>query len=132
MMADRFPDDLFEQIRQLAARVDHLEAQLRQRPGVTKASQGWLLADMSVPTVPSGHVQIGCASGDFYVATSDGEVKRMPGVGSSVVTPDVDLSDAPSSYNQTWAQAHVASTSSIYQSFLQLLDSLGGAGFIEF
>lgn len=117
MTDSRFPDDLFEQLRQLTARVAQLEAQQGQRPGVTKASQGWLMVDMSIPSVPAGHVQIGSNDGDLYVALSDGTVKRPPGTGGSVESPTVNLSNAPAAYDVDWAQDLATSVSAIYQSY---------------
>ncbi|MEV4574913.1 hypothetical protein AB0K16_16825 [Nonomuraea jabiensis] len=72
---DRYPDDVFAEIRDLYKRVEQLEAQLGQRAPLTTASQGWLLADMTIPSVPAEHVQIGSNGEDLFVARPSGSVK---------------------------------------------------------
>lgn len=96
---DRYQDDLFEQIRRLTARIETLEAQLHQRPGATRASQGWLLADMGLPTVPAGFTQIGSAGGEFYAKNSAGTVKRLFNQTASVSS--IGDSDAGPAYDAT-------------------------------
>lgn len=104
-MPDRYPDNLFEEIRRLTARIDALEAQLRQRPGVTQASQGWLLSDMAIPSVSAGQCQIGCNSSEFYAATSSG-VKRLflQAAATSTQVPLETDASAPGSYSTAWGQ----------------------------
>lgn len=130
-MADRYPDDLFEQIRQLAARVEQLEAQSRQRPGATKASQGWRMTDMSVPSVGPGEIQIGCSDGTFFVATSDG-VQHMPSIGAAVAQPSYAMEPPDVDYDMEQIASMVITIDSLFEAFLELLDSLQGAGLIEF
>lgn len=103
---DRYPDDLFEQVRQLTARVAQLEAQLQQRAPLTSASQGWRLSDMSIPSVAAGEIHIGSAGGEFFSVNSAGTVKRMFVQAAAVATQaalETDVS-APASYSATWGQ----------------------------
>ncbi|MEU6710017.1 hypothetical protein ABZ897_00945 [Nonomuraea sp. NPDC046802] len=130
-MPDRFPDDLFEQIRQLTARVDQLEAQLQQRPGVTKASQGWRMADMTIPSVGSGEIHIGSNGGDFFVSTTSG-TKSIPGVANNVNIPDINPIAAPSNYTLAWGQNVVSMIVSDHNALVNLRLSLQSAGFIGF
>lgn len=73
---DVYPSDATARIRQLEKDVAELKALLQARPGQTQASKGWLLADMSIPTVSAGTVHIGSNGGDFFAATTSG-TKRM-------------------------------------------------------
>lgn len=75
-MPDVYPGDLLAEIRDLRKRVEDLEALLKARTPITSASKGWLLTDMSIPTVSAGTVHIGSNGGDFFAATTSG-TKRM-------------------------------------------------------
>ncbi|MGA4989856.1 hypothetical protein [Nonomuraea bangladeshensis] len=83
---DRYPDDLFAVIRELTARVEQLEAQLRQRAPLTTASQGWKMTDMAIPSVGPGEIQIGSNGGELFVATESG-TKRLNQLNVPVATP---------------------------------------------
>jgi hypothetical protein len=73
---DVYPSDAAARIRQLEKDVAELKALLQARPGQTQASKGWLLTDMSIPTVSAGTVHIGSNGGDFFAVTTAG-TKRM-------------------------------------------------------
>ena len=75
-MPDVYPSDAAARIRQLEKDVAELKALLQARPGQTQASKGWLLTDMSIPTVSSGTCHIGCNNSDFFAQTTAG-TKRM-------------------------------------------------------
>ena len=76
LVPDVYPGDAAARIRQLEKDVAELKALLQARPGQTQASKGWLLSDMSIPTVSAGTVHIGSNGGDFFAATTAG-TKRM-------------------------------------------------------
>jgi hypothetical protein len=76
LVPDVYPSDATARIRQLEKDVAELKALLQARPGQTQASKGWLLTDMSIPTVSAGTVHIGSNGGDFFAATTSG-TKRM-------------------------------------------------------
>ncbi|MER7361953.1 hypothetical protein [Nonomuraea wenchangensis] len=86
-----YPGDPWERIRQLERDVEELKALLSARQPLTAASQGWRMADMGIPSVSAGQVQIGSNGGDFYVATASG-VKRIPDLSLPGVTPDYPTS----------------------------------------
>jgi hypothetical protein len=74
---DVYPGDAAARIRQLEKDVEELKALLRQRPATTSASLGWRMANMSIPSVGPGEIQIGSNDGELYVQTESG-TKRLP------------------------------------------------------
>jgi hypothetical protein len=97
----RYADDLFEQIRQLTARVALLEAQLKQRPALTQASQGWRMTEMSIPSVGDGEIHIGANDGELFVTTPSG-TKRLNQVNVPVARPQYPSSfDSPATIGGT-------------------------------
>jgi hypothetical protein len=76
LVPDVYPSDAAARIRQLEKDVAELKALLQARPGQTQASKGWLLTDMSIPTVSAGTCHIGCNNSDFFAQTAAG-TKRM-------------------------------------------------------
>lgn len=128
---DRFPDDLFGEIRRLTARVEALEAQLRARPALTAASQGWLMSNRSVPSVSSGEIHIGCNAGDFYVSTASG-TKRIPGVAAAVTAPNPTLSNAPGTYDQAHSQQLAVACDDFRIAWAALIPALKTAGLMAF
>jgi hypothetical protein len=98
---DRYPDDLFAQIRHLTARVEQLEAQLGQRPAITSASAGWILRNMTAPaTPPSGDVHIYAVSGQMWARSTLGDVPLLAQGVADYVAP-ITATDAGASYNST-------------------------------
>ncbi|MEU7861211.1 hypothetical protein [Nonomuraea sp. NPDC049141] len=75
-MPDVYQGSLVSELRDLRRRVEELEALLKARPALTAASQGWLLTNMSIPSVAAGTVHIGANGGDFFAQTTSG-TKRM-------------------------------------------------------
>jgi len=88
-----FPDNLPDRIRQLERDVDELKALLRQRQPLTTASQGWVLSEMSIPSVESDTVRIGCNNADFFARTSSGVTKRMFAQAAAIANQDNFISD---------------------------------------
>ena len=76
-MPDLFPGNVVETVEDLRRRVEELEALLNARKPLTSASQGWRMADMSIPTVGPGEIQIGSNNGELFVATENG-VRTLP------------------------------------------------------
>jgi hypothetical protein len=74
---DLFPGNFVETVEDLRRRVEELEALLNARKPLTSASQGWRMANMSIPTVGPGEIQIGSSGGEFFVATENG-VRTLP------------------------------------------------------
>jgi len=74
---DLFPGNFVETVEDLRRRVEELEALLNARKPLTSASQGWRMADMSIPTVGPGEIQIGSNNGELFVATESG-VRTLP------------------------------------------------------
>jgi hypothetical protein len=74
---DVYPGDAAARIRQLERDVEELKALIRARPATTAASLGWRMANMSIPTVGPGEIQIGSSGGEFFVATENG-VRTLP------------------------------------------------------
>lgn len=102
----RYADDLFEQIRQLTARVALLEAQLKQRPALTAASQGWRMTEMAIPTVDDGEIHIGANDGELFVTTSSG-TKRLNQVNVPGVRPTYPASfSSPATVSGTVQDTH--------------------------
>ena len=91
-MPDVYPADLMERFRQLERRVEQLEA---SRGSLTAASKGWLMSNMTIPSVSAGTIQIGCNGDDFFVKTSS-TTKRIPGVAANVAA--VSTIDAGATY----------------------------------
>ena len=73
-MEDKFPGDVLAEIRQLRARVETLEAQLRQRDGLTSASAGWKIGNMATPPTPTGGGHLFASSGTPFWKTSAGTI----------------------------------------------------------
>lgn len=76
-MPDLYTANLVTKVDELLRRVEQLEALLRVRPPLTAASQGWLLSNMSIPSVDSGTCHLGCNGGDVFSVNASGQVKRM-------------------------------------------------------
>ncbi|MFG1963076.1 hypothetical protein [Nonomuraea sp. NPDC049028] len=76
-MPDVYPADLGTRIRTLEREVAELKALLQARQPMTAASKGWLLTDMSIPSVESGTCHLGCNDGDVFSVNASGQVKRM-------------------------------------------------------
>jgi hypothetical protein len=74
---DKFSGDLADEVARLRAEVKELREMVRARPATTSASLGWRMADMGIPTVGPGEIQIGSNGGDLFVATESG-TKRLP------------------------------------------------------
>ena len=74
---DKFSGDLADEVARLRAEVKELRELVRARPATTQASQGWRMADMSIPTVGPGEIQIGSNNGELFVATESG-VRTLP------------------------------------------------------
>lgn len=75
-MPDVYPGDLTTRIRQLEKDVEELKALLGSREPLTVASQGWMLANMTIPAVGAGQVHIGANNNDFYARSING-IKRL-------------------------------------------------------
>jgi hypothetical protein len=73
---DKFPGDLTDEVARLRAEINELKALLKSRPALTQASQGWRMANMTIPAVGAGEIHVGANGDDFYAATSSG-VKRI-------------------------------------------------------
>ena len=107
---DKFPSDLLTEIRQLRARVETLEAQARQREGLTSASQGWKIGNMPAPPTPTGGGHLFAAGGDPFWTDSSGAVHELitpPFPQASAVANQDPLetdSSAPTNYSSTWGQ----------------------------
>lgn len=71
---DKFQSDLLAEFRQLRARVETLEAQLRQRDGLTSASAGWKIGNMAAPATPTGGGHLFASSGTPFWKTSSGTI----------------------------------------------------------
>lgn len=86
-MEDKYPGDVLAEIRQLRARIETLEAQLRQRDGLTSASAGWKIGDMATPPAPAsgGHL-FGSGGAPYW--------KNSSGVISELITPSFPLAAA--------------------------------------
>ncbi|TYB50226.1 hypothetical protein FXF51_56720 [Nonomuraea sp. PA05] len=136
MPIDPFPVGESQIVRELARRVAALESRLGVQPAVQiSASSGPLfIPNSGVPDTPSGGCRVYAVGGELRVIQSNGSVRQIPAQGGSVTTPTVNLSNAPASYSQTWAQDLAASTSSIFQSYANastgLLTILRTAGII--
>ncbi|SET47906.1 hypothetical protein [Nonomuraea wenchangensis] len=83
---DKFPGDLADEVARLRAEVNELRALVRQRAPLTTASQGWRMADMAIPSVGPGEIQIGSNGGELFVATSSG-TQRLNQLNVPVATP---------------------------------------------
>lgn len=91
-MPDVYPADLLARFRELEKRVEQLEG---ARGSLTAASKGWLMSNMTIPSVSAGTIQIGCNAGEFFVATNT-TVKRIPSAAAAVSA--VSTTDAGSTY----------------------------------
>ena len=84
---DKFPGDALAEIRELRARVESLEAQLRQRDGLTSASAGWKIGNMATPPAPA-------SGGHLFAAGGAPFWKNSAGVISELITPSFPLCSA--------------------------------------
>lgn len=105
-MPDLYPGDLMTRLDQLERTVAELQALLGARQPLTAASQGWLMSNMSVPSVSAGTCHIGCNSGDVFSVNASGQVKRMFLQAAATATQDPLQTDvtAPGSYSAAWGQ----------------------------
>ncbi|MGW4406505.1 hypothetical protein ACWEJ6_20925, partial [Nonomuraea sp. NPDC004702] len=78
-MPDVFPNDLMGEIRALQKRVEDLEAQLKSRPALTEASQGWIMRGMAAPDTGS----MPATDGRIYI--KGGRLTFRPGGNGSEV-----------------------------------------------
>lgn len=98
---DKFPGDLTDEVARLRAEVNELKALLKSRPALTGASQGWRMANMTIPSVSAGEIHIGANDDDFYVSTSDG-TKRISTIAAPGTRPDYPTSfDSPATIGGT-------------------------------
>jgi hypothetical protein len=74
---DKFSGDLADEVARLRAEVKELRELVRSRPATTSASLGWRMANMSIPSVGPGEIQIGSNDGELFVQTESG-TKRLP------------------------------------------------------
>jgi hypothetical protein len=74
---DKFSGDLADEVARLRAEVKELRELVRSRPATTSASLGWRMANMAIPTVGPGEIQIGSNNGELFVATENG-VRTLP------------------------------------------------------
>lgn len=109
---DKFSGDITDEVARLRAEVNELKAIIRARPALTAASQGWLMTNMSIPSVSSGTCHIGCNAGEAFSVNSAGVVKRMHAQGSAATYPTSFTSPAtvvtgptPQNYNDLRADA---------------------------
>jgi hypothetical protein len=115
-VADKFPGDLSGEIAALRAEVDELKALIKNRPALTKASTGWRMTDMDIPSVPAGEVHIGSNDGDLYVATSS-EVKRI-----TPITPAADVGGMSGlSTPNSWPSTYNPATGGLVQDDLDMI-----------
>lgn len=121
-------------IKALERRLEALEQQVRNVPGtpVTQASGPLFLPNSGTPATPTGGAKVYAAGGELRVIESNGTVKTIPDVGAAVANPDEFLSNAPASYDQSWAQDLAATAQSLYNTDVALLSSLRTAGVIAF
>lgn len=77
-MPDVYPNDLVQRIRDLEKRVEELQALLGSREPLTAASKGWLLSNMTIPTVSSGQAHIGANNNDVFASTINGTKYMLP------------------------------------------------------
>lgn len=102
-MPDVYPADLSTRIRTLEREVAELKALLQARQPMTAASKGWLLTDMSIPSVEAGTCHIGCNNNDFFAQTTAG-TKRMFLQAASIANQANMLAgaSAPGSYSPSY------------------------------
>lgn len=113
-------------IKDLEQRIAALETLVRTVTGapVTRASSTFFMPNSSPPGPPTGGALAYAVGGAMRVIQANGSIRHMPGLAGTVTTPTVNISNAPASYDQSWNQLHVASTSSINTSLVQLLSVL--------
>lgn len=83
---DKYPSDLLAEIRQLRAEVAALQAEVKRRPALTTASQGWRMKDQSIPAVAEGEIHIGSNNGELFIATASG-TQRLQQLNAPVGRP---------------------------------------------
>lgn len=88
-MPNVYPGDPWERIRQLERDVEELKALFRQRPGLTSASAGWVIGNMSTPPTPSG-------GGHLFASGGEPLWKDSSGVTHELITPSFPLAAAVS------------------------------------
>jgi hypothetical protein len=125
---DIYPDSLIAEIKDRRKRVEDLEALQAARAPLTEASKGWLLSDMTIPSVPSGKVHIGCNGGQFFVVDSEGTRRLAAGV--AVGDPSYNLTNATPGYIQGQAQTVVDTLDALFTAFTALKTSLEDVGVI--
>lgn len=107
-MEDKYPGDVLAEIRQLRARVETLEAQLRQRDGLTTASAGWKIGDMAAPPTPVGGGYLFSSGGDPLWKDSGGVTHDLitpPFPQASSIANQASMlagASAPSTYSDTY------------------------------
>ncbi|MFC4006655.1 hypothetical protein ACFOY2_05445 [Nonomuraea purpurea] len=131
-MPDLYPNDLTVRIRQLERDVEELKALLRARQPTTAASQGWLLSNMSIPSVSAGTCHIGCTGGDVFSVNAAGKIKRMfeqaPAIDNQANFISGDIGGTPNATQYNNLRADAVATRAYVFSVVTLLR---GAGFIN-
>ncbi len=126
-MPDVYPSDLAARVEQLERTVAELQAALGQRQPLTSASQGWLLGNMSIPSVSDG-VHIGSSGDEPFFATPSG-TKRLPNVAVNVAAPSaISAGSAPGSYSSSHSQALVTDVTNLRTTLAATLSVLKTAG----
>jgi hypothetical protein len=82
---DLFPGNFVETVEDLRRRVEELEALLNARKPLTSASQGWRMANMTIPSVSAGEIHVGSNDDALFVQTSSGTT-RLPAVPGAAPT----------------------------------------------
>lgn len=122
-MPDVYPSDLTARIRQLEKDVEELKALLGSREPLTSASKGWLMSNMTIPTVDSGQAHIGTSDNEVFAATINGTkymLPRAPNPGT-----------VAASVGDTYTTITQGIINDLISKFNSLIAGLDGAGHID-